>query len=360
MTRESEAGGVDRYGAAVVGSVAPDDAAAVGSVAPDDAAEVKDVGSYDVVVVGGGPAGLSAGLVLGRARRSVLVVDGGRPRNAPAAHLHGFLSRDGAPPGDLLAAGRREVTGYGGAVLEGRALSAERDHDGFTVAIEGGRTARARRLLVTSGVTDELPDVPGIASRWGRDVVHCPYCHGWEIRDQPIGVLAAGPFGVRQALLFRQWSERLTLLLHTAPRPTAEQAEQLAARGISVVTGEVTGLDITEDRLSGVRLRTGELVALRALAVAPRPVPRADVLASLGLVPVPHPSGLGAHIAADPTGLTPVSGVWVAGNLADPHANVLGSAASGSIAAGAINADLIAEDLHRAVRGYRAGAATRP
>ncbi|MCL2554705.1 MAG: NAD(P)/FAD-dependent oxidoreductase, partial [Actinomycetia bacterium] len=225
MTRESEAGGVDRYGAAEAASIDRYDAAVVGSVAPDDAAEVKDVDSYDVVVVGGGPAGLSAGLMLGRARRSVLVVDGGRPRNAPAAHLHGFLSRDGAPPGDLLAAGRREVTGYGGAVLEGRALSAERDHDGFTVAIEGGRTARARRLLVTSGVTDELPDVPGIASRWGRDVVHCPYCHGWEIRDQPIGVLAADPFGARQALLFRQWSERLTLLLHTAPRPTAEQAE---------------------------------------------------------------------------------------------------------------------------------------
>ncbi|SDH42703.1 Thioredoxin reductase [Sinosporangium album] len=314
--------------------------------------QISSVDQYDVVVVGGGPAGLSAALILGRARRSVLVIDGGRPRNASAAHMHGFLSRDGAPPGDLLEAGRREVAGYGGTVLQGRALSAARDGDGFAIEIDSGRRVRARRLLVAAGVTDELPDVPGVASRWGRDVVHCPYCHGWEIRDEPIGVLATGPLGVRQALLFRQWSDRLTLLLHTAPRPTAEQAEQLAARRIRVVTGEVTGLDVAKDRLSGVRLRTGELIPLRALAVAPRPVPRAEVLTSLGLAPAPHPSGFGAYIAADPTGLTSMPGVWVAGNLADPNANVLGSAASGSMAAGAINADLMAEDLHHAVQAH--------
>ncbi|MEU6603690.1 NAD(P)/FAD-dependent oxidoreductase [Streptomyces shenzhenensis] len=315
--------------------------------------QVSSDDRYDVAVVGAGPAGLSAALMLGRARRSVLVIDSGRPRNAPAAHMHGFLSRDGVPPGDLLAAGRREVAGYGGEVQAGRVLSAARDGDGFVIELDTGRTVRARRLLATAGVTDELPDVPGLAARWGRDVVHCPYCHGWEIRDQPIGVLATGPQGVHQALLFRQWTDRLTLLLHTAPSPTAEEAEQLAARGIAVVSGAVTGLEVTEDRLSGVRLRSGERIPLRALAVAARPVPRAEFLAPLGLVPTPHPSGLGAHIAADPTGLTPVPGVWVAGNLADPHANVLGSAAAGSTAAGAINADLVAEDTRHALRAHR-------
>lgn len=315
--------------------------------------QVRTGDRYDVAVVGGGPAGLSAALVLGRARRSVLVIDDRRPRNGPATHVHGFPSRDGTPPGDLLEAGRREVAGYGGEVQAGSALSAVRDGSGFTVELDTGRSVWARRLLAAAGVADELPDVPGLAARWGRDVVHCPYCHGWEIRDQLIGVLATGPWGVHQALLFRQWSRRLTLLLHTAPRPGAEEAEQLYARGVAVVSGEVVGLEVTEDRLDGVRLRSGERIPLRALAVAPRPVPRAEFLAPLGIAPVPHPSGLGAYIAADPTGRTPVPGIWVAGNLADPNANVLGSAASGSTAAGAINADLVAEDTRDAVRAHR-------
>ncbi|MEV5594494.1 NAD(P)/FAD-dependent oxidoreductase [Streptomyces sp. NPDC052496] len=315
--------------------------------------ERHDGDRYDVVIVGGGPAGLSAALMLGRARRSVLVIDAGEPRNAPAAHLHGFLSQDGTPPGELLAAGRREAAAYGVGVRAGRVRSAVRDGGLFAVTDDAGRTVRARRLLVTTGFTDELPDVPGLAARWGRDVLHCPYCHGWEVRDQPIGVLATGPMSVHQALLFRQWTDRLTLLLHTGPRPTDEEYEQLAARGIAVVPGEVTGLEISDDRLTGVRLRGGGPVPLQALTVAPRAVPRAAFLDTLGLVPTAHPSGLGSYIAADRTGLTPVPGVWVAGNVADLTANVLASAASGSAAAGAINADLVTEDTHRAVRARK-------
>ncbi|MFD7663932.1 NAD(P)/FAD-dependent oxidoreductase [Streptomyces sp. NPDC059788] len=309
-------------------------------------------GTYDVVIVGGGPAGLSGALMLGRARRSVLVIDSGEPRNAPAAHQHGFLTRDGLPPGQLLEAGRREVAGYGVEVHPGRARTAARDGDGFAVTVDSGRIVRARRLLVTAGMTDELPDVPGLAPRWGRDVLHCPYCHGWEVRDLPVGVLSTGPLGVHQALLFRQWTNRLTLLLHTGPRPTPEEAEQLAARGIAVVDGRVTGLETAEDQLTGVRLDNGELVPLQALTVAPRAVPRAETLASLGLEPTPHPMGLGAYIDAGPAGRTSVPGVWVAGNVADPTANVLASAAAGSAAGAAINADLVAEDTRRAVRAH--------
>ncbi|GLY63426.1 NAD(P)/FAD-dependent oxidoreductase [Amycolatopsis taiwanensis] len=310
-------------------------------------------GRYDVVIVGGGPAGLSGALMLGRARRSVLVIDSGQPRNAPAAHMHGFLSRDGVPPGELLEAGRQEAAGYGAQFSTGCARSATRDDrhpgGGFAVELDTGRTVRARRLLVTTGITDELPDIPGLAPRWGRDVLHCPYCHGWEVRDQPVGVLATGPMSVHQALLFRQWTDRLTLLLHTGPGPSSEEAEQLAARDIAVVAGEVSQLEIADDHLTGVRLRSGELIPLRALAVAPRAVPHSEVLAALGLEPAPHPRGLGEHIVADSTGLTAVPGVWVAGNLADPAANVLLAAASGATAAGAINADLVAEDTRRAV-----------
>ncbi|MCY9783815.1 NAD(P)/FAD-dependent oxidoreductase [Nocardiopsis sp. EMB25] len=304
---------------------------------------------YDVVIVGGGPAGLNAALMLGRARRSVLVVDNDQPRNAPATHTHGFLTRDGTPPAHLLATGRDEVTRYGGHITTGLAQSATKDDDGFTVALDTGRTVRARRLLVTTGITDDLPDIPGLRARWGHDVLHCPYCHGWEVRDQPIGVLATSPHSVRQALLFRQWTDQLTLLLHTNPHPTPQEAEQLAARQITVVTGQVTELDTTDDHLTGVHLDTGDLVPLRALAIAPRAVPRARLLTTLGLEPTPHPSG--AHIDTDPTGLTPIPGVWAAGNLTNPAATVLLSAASGSTAAGAINADLVAEDTRDAVRG---------
>ncbi|MBB4931703.1 thioredoxin reductase [Lipingzhangella halophila] len=305
---------------------------------------------YDVVIVGGGPAGLSGALMLGRARRSVLVIDSGQPRNAPAEHMYGFLSRDGAPPAQLLDIGRQEAASYGGTFRTGRARSATREDDGFVVELDTGPPLRARRLLVTTGITDELPDIAGLKARWGRDVLHCPYCHGWEFRDQPIGVLATSPMGVHQALMFRQWTDQLTLLLHTGPEPTHEEREQLAARDIAVVSGEVSRLETADDRLSGVRLRTGAMIPLRALAVAPRAVPHSAVVDTLGLEPAPHPRGLGEHIVADATGLTPVPGLWVAGNLADPTANVLAATASGSTAAAAINADLTADDTRRAVR----------
>ncbi|WP_116247381.1 NAD(P)/FAD-dependent oxidoreductase [Nocardiopsis sp. FIRDI 009] len=311
---------------------------------------------YDVVILGAGPAGLSAALMLGRARRSVLVIDSGQPRNAPAAHMHGFLTRDGTPPAHLLDTGRDEVTRYGGQIITGHAHSATTTPDGFTVALDTDRTAHARRLLVTTGVTDDLPDIPGLRPRWGRDVLHCPYCHGWEVRDQPIGVLATSPRSVHQALLFRQWTDHLTLLLHTNPHPTPQEARQLAARQITVVTGRVTGLATTDDQLSGVHLDTGETIPLRALAVAPRAIPRATVLTTLGLEPAPHPSG--AHIATDPTGLTQIPGVWAAGNLTNPAATVLGSAASGATAAAAINADLVTEDTDRAVHAMDTPATT--
>jgi len=159
---------------------------------------------YDVVVTGGGPAGLAAAVALGRACRSVLVVDGGEPRNAPAEQMHNYLGRDGTPPGDLLAAGRDEVARYGGALLSGEALAARPNRGGFEVEVAGGPTVRGRRLLVTTGLVDELPEVPGVRELWGRDVLHCPYCHGWEVRDQPLGVLATGPLSVHQALMWRQ------------------------------------------------------------------------------------------------------------------------------------------------------------
>lgn len=306
---------------------------------------------YDVIVVGGGAAGLSGALALARSRRSVLVIDDGTPRNAPAEHVHNFLTRDGVPPAELYAIGRQEVAGYGGEFVTGTVTAVRRD-DGFTVELADGTTYQARRLLVTTGLTDVLPDVAGLAERWGRDVVHCPYCHGWEVRDQAIGVLATSGMATHQALLFRQLSDDVTLFLHTAPEPTDEQWEQLAARGIAVVQGKVEQLEVENDKLTGVRLEGGKVIPRDALAVQTNLRARAGFLADLGLeIVVQQANGLeiGTVVAADPTGTTAVPGVFVAGNVTDARATVMPAAASGLMAAGGVNADLIAEETRLAV-----------
>ncbi|WP_030275640.1 FAD-dependent oxidoreductase [Streptomyces sp. NRRL B-24484] len=312
---------------------------------------------YDTVVVGGGAAGLAGALTLARARRSVLVVDDGRPRNAPAAAVHGYPTRDGVPPQELLAASRAEAEGYGAAFRAGTVLGAERlDGGGFRLALADGTAVRAARLLVATGLVDELPEVPGLAERWGRDVLHCPYCHGWEARGLPVAVLATGPLAVHQAQLWRQWTDDVTLILHTAGEPTGEEAAGLAARGIAVVPGEAVGLETADGALTGVRLADGRTVDCRALVVAPRFTARGGVPAALGLEPVDLlKDGLviGSRVEADATGATAVPGLWVAGNAADPSEQVVGAAAAGVRAAAAINADLVAEEVRRAVAARR-------
>ncbi|MFA9429211.1 NAD(P)/FAD-dependent oxidoreductase [Egicoccus sp. AB-alg2] len=299
----------------------------------------------DVCVIGGGPAGLSAALVLARSRRSVLVIDAGEPRNAPAVAMHAFLSRDGMAPAEFLRLGRAEVVGYGGEVESGQVVDVERTEGRFRVVRADGRAVRARRLVVTTGLVDELPGVPGLAERWGRDVVHCPYCHGWEVRDRLIGVLNTSPMSLHQAGLFRQLSERIVLLAHDGPSPDADQAAQLAARDVEVVEGRVAALEIEQDVLTGVRLEDGRAVTLEVLAVAPRFVGRSALLEELGLDPVELPSATGLHVPSDPTGATSVPGVWVAGNVTDPSAQVITAAAQGNRVGAVVNADLVTEDL---------------
>jgi thioredoxin reductase/SAM-dependent methyltransferase len=315
---------------------------------------------YDVVVVGGGAAGLSGAMTLARSRRSVAVIDAGSPRNAPAAAVHGLLGRDGISPAELLETGRAEVRRYGGQVVAGEVTAASRSAGGFTVTLASGQVTGARRLLVTTGLADELPDVPGLRERWGRDVIYCPYCHGWEARDQVIGVLASGPMAVHQAQLFRQLSADVTLFLDTTAALDPDQAGELAARGIKVVPGEVASLETGDDQLVGVRLRDGRAVACQVLVTAPRLVARAGLLATLGLQPTEHPSGAGEHITAGPMGLTRVPGVWVAGNVTDLMAQVGAAAAAGVMAAAAINRDLIAEETRHAVADRARHAAVDP
>ncbi|GAA1478722.1 NAD(P)/FAD-dependent oxidoreductase [Nocardioides aestuarii] len=300
--------------------------------------------SYDAIVVGGGAAGLNGALMLARSRRSVAVVDAGAPRNAPAEAVHGLLGHDGTSPADLLARGREEVRRYAGHVVDGEVTAAATRGDGFLVTLADGRRTTARRLLVTTGLVDELPDLPGLSGRWGRDVVHCPYCHGYEVRDRRIAVLGTGPASYHHALLFRQLSDDVVLVLHDAPEPDDTQARQLASLGVEVVRARATAVEVVDDAIRGLRLDDGSLHRCEVVAVATRMVARGGFLDHLGLTPVDHPSGMGVHVPADPAGVTGVPGVWAAGNVTDLTAQVGASAAAGALAGAHINADLVAAE----------------
>ena len=241
-----------------------------------------DAQAYDVVVVGGGAAGLSAALVLGRARRRVAVVDAGAPRNAPAAHMQGFLSRDGMPPAELLAAGRAEVDRL--RRRAGRRIRSSGIEPGFVVRLAGGRVlTRAAdpgrdRCRATS-----CPDIPGVRERWGRDLLHCPYCHGWEVRDQPLGVLGTLPGSVQHAQLVRQWSDDVVFFAHTYDLTVGRTRCSWRHAAIQVVDGEVARLVVEADRLTGVELTDGRVIARTAVFIRPGNVPHADgLLAGLG------------------------------------------------------------------------------
>jgi thioredoxin reductase len=303
--------------------------------------------TYDVAVIGGGAAGLNAALVLGRARRRVAVIDGGAPRNAPAAHMQGFLSRDGMPPSELLAVGRAELRRYGVEFIEDEVEQVE---GAFTLRLAGGSVLEAERLLLATGAVDELPDIPGARERWGRDFLHCPYCHGWEVRDQPLGVLGTDARSAGYAQLIRQWSEDVVFFSHTQVL-LAEQRAALDARGIAVVEGEIARLVVVGDQLHGVELVDGPVVQRAAVFMVPTLRPR--LVPSLGCEL--DESGF---VRVDAGGQTSVPGVWAVGNVANPRAQVITAAGEGSAAAIALNADLVERDVRLALTAAASRAAT--
>jgi thioredoxin reductase len=298
---------------------------------------------------------LSAALVLSRARRNVLVVDAGEQRNAPATHMHGYLSRDGMAPGDLLAAGRHEVEAYGGRVITGTVSNLLPDgRRGFWALLADGQRVFTRRLLVTTGLRDELPAVPGLRDRWARDVLHCPYCHGHEVRDRQLGVVGGTPGAVRYAQIVRQWTD--DLVYFTPPDIlTVTERNELLARAIGVVEGTIDQLVIEEDQLRGVKMREGAVIPRDVLFVPPRFIPNNALLAGLGC-----DVDADGWTIADSSGLTSVPGVWAAGNVIDPRAQVISAAGAGSAAALALNADLVDDDVRNAVSDMKHGLHLRP
>jgi thioredoxin reductase len=264
--------------------------------------------------------------------------------------MHGFLSRDGLPPAEILALGRAEVKGYGGEFLEGEVLDLlPSGGSGFWVLLAGGRRISARRILVASGLHDELPAIPGLAERWARDVLHCPYCHGYEVRDRQLGVLGGSPDTVRYAQIVRQWAEDVVLFAPVGFL-TRPQRSELVARSIGIVEGHVSSILAEDARLRGVEMDDGRVIFRDALFVPPRFVPNSDLLARLGCE-----LDEAGWAVRDSSGHTTVPGVWVAGNVANPRAQVITAAGEGSASAMAINADLVDLDIRSAVRAFNLG-----
>jgi thioredoxin reductase/SAM-dependent methyltransferase len=305
----------------------------------------------DVAVVGGSAAGLAAALQLGRQRRSVIVIDAGEPRNAPAAHMHSFLGFEGAPPTAFTAAGREEVRSYGGEVVPGRVINVTRAVDGrFRLELAGGHAVVARRVLAATGLVDELPEIDGLAEGWGRDVFHCPYCHGFEVRDQRIVQIVTHPAALHPAGLWRQLSAQFTVVLHDGVDADNPEAMRLRAAGVDIIDARVERVVHDGGRVTAVMLDNGTRLDTDAIAIAPRFRVRVEPFAKLGLVVSAHPNGAGDIVETDGTGQTNVPGLYAAGNVTDPAQQVLQAAANGSRVGGMISFSLAAEDIDAAAR----------
>jgi thioredoxin reductase len=286
---------------------------------------------YDVVIVGAGPAGLSAALILGRCRRRVLLCDSGRPRNAASRALHGYLSRDGIPPLELLRLGRDELRPYGIEPRETTVSDVTRSGDGFEVAIEGGERIQARTVLLATGVRDTLPPVPGIDECYGISVHHCPYCDGWEVRDKTIAVLGQGPSAAGLALGLKTWTDRVVICSNGRPRLRRRQRQQLEGQDIAVIEAPVSRVDHTDGYVTHVVLDDG------------RRVPCDAVFFSSGQLQSELPGRLGCELThkgvvkTDHLGQTRVPGLYVVGDASRDVQFAIVAAAEGAKAGVAIN-----------------------
>jgi thioredoxin reductase len=301
--------------------------------------------TWDCVVVGGGAAGLSAALVLGRARRRTLIVDEGIQSNLAAPGIGGLLGHDGRPPAQLYEMGRQELAAYPTVEIRtGTVVGGLRDDDGFVLDLGSGRRERTRRVLLATGMQYVPPDVPGLAALWGRSVFHCPFCHGWEVRDQPLAVLGRGDRAIHQALLLRGWSDDIVVLTDGPAEFSDEERARLTAAGVSIDERAVTELASENGELAAVVFGDGDRLPRRGLLVAATLRQRSSLAEDLGAA-----QGDATPIAADPLDVdalmrTTSVGVFAAGDVSAAMPQVASAVAAGSLAATAVVQSLLVDD----------------
>ncbi|VWC12523.1 NAD(P)/FAD-dependent oxidoreductase [Burkholderia lata] len=294
----------------------------------------------EVIVIGGSFAGLSAAMQLARARRRVLVIDAGRPRNRFAAHAHGFFGQDGKPPAQIVDEAAAQLDAYPTVRrIAGDVRTAERDADGrFHVTLADGSRASADRLILATGIRDELPALPGLAERWGVSVLHCPYCHGYEVSGRQLGVLASHPLSVHQAILIPDWGPT-TWFTQGVAEANPEEAALLDARGVRIERSPVVEILGDAPRIEALRLADGQVVPIDALFVGARTAMVSDLAQQLGCAFDDGP--LGPVVRVDAGKQASVAGVFVAGDASTPMTNATFASASGVMAGVAAHRSLI-------------------
>jgi thioredoxin reductase len=287
---------------------------------------------FDVIVAGAGVAGLNAALILGRARWRVLVLDSGSPRNAPAAHAHGFLTRDGEAPAELLRLAREEIQAYDSVEIKrAAATSVETSPDGFDVHVEGRGQVTARKLVLATGVTDTLPDIRGMQDLWGNGVHHCPFCHGWQVRDRQWAIFGDSPMAFERVALYRGWASDVVVLANGQSVLEDEDRRRLAALGATLDERRITELQRAGTGDVAVVFEDGTFLVTSAVFVMPGQVHRSGLAAELGCDTYQAPPFNLTFVKADPaSGATSVAGVFAAGDIIGPMQSLILAAASGA------------------------------
>lgn len=298
---------------------------------------------HDAIIIGGSFAGLSAAMQLVRARRSVCVIDSGQPRNRFAAASHGFFGQDGMPPRQMIAQARAKVLAYPSVqFIDAIAADARADEEGFVVTLQSGEKLYAAKLVLAFGLSDHLPDIPGVKERWGASVLHCPYCHGYEFAGRPLGVLSVIPLSAHQAMLIPDWGPT-TFFLNGGPMPDETTLSKLAARNVAIEAAPIAALEGSAPALAGIRLADGRLVEISALFLAPRTTMASPIAEQLGCAFEDGP--LGPIMNADAGKMTSVPGVYAAGDITRPAHNATLASADGVMAGGSLHQALIFEPL---------------
>jgi thioredoxin reductase/protein-L-isoaspartate O-methyltransferase len=301
---------------------------------------------WDCVVVGGGAAGLSTALVLGRARRRTLVVDAGEQSNLPAHGIGGLLGYDGRPPAELYDAGRAELATYPSVEFRrGEVVTGRSDGGGFALELADGVRVRARKVVLATGMDYRMPSVPGLSELWGRSAFHCPFCHGWEMRDQPLAILASGERAVHMGLMLRGWTDDIVVLTNGATGPDEGQQQQLTAAGVRVDDRAIAEFVSEAGELVAVRFSDGVRLARRGVLVASSLHQRSPLAAHLGVaIAAPGPVVEDA-VQIDQFHRTSVPGVFAAGDLSVQMPQVAAAIATGSLTGAAVVQSLLADDF---------------